>query len=64
MDNIAAVSKATEKATFATSVPLYYSYREDAVYTTPGEGRYLMTYLIRRCSPIEIVMAVNHYKDM
>lgn len=40
--------------------PLYYSPSEDAVYTTDGDGRYLVTYLIRHNTPKEIEDTVEY----
>lgn len=44
--------------------PLYYSVREDAVYTTAGDGRYHLTDLIRENTEKEIVEAVRKYMSM
>lgn len=41
--------------------PLYYSIREQAVYTEPGEGRYYVTDLIRENTEQEIKQAVMRY---
>jgi len=44
--------------------PLYYSVKENAVYTTGGSGRYYLTDLIRENTPKEIVAAVHKYMSM
>lgn len=38
--------------------PLYYSPKENAVYSTDGEERFFLTYLIRKNTPEEIEKTV------
>lgn len=44
--------------------PLYYSVKDDAVYTTEGSGRYYLTDLIRENTEQEIVATVHKYMSM
>ncbi len=44
--------------------PLYYSIREDAVYTSEGDGRYYLTDLIRENTEEEIVNTVRRFMSM
>lgn len=42
-------------------LPLYYSGDKDAVYTTPGNGRELVTHLLNPCKPKEIKEIVERW---
>ena len=44
--------------------PLYYSPKMDAVYSTPGDGRFLLTKLIRENTPKEIERTVYKFMAM
>lgn len=44
--------------------PLYYSIREDAVYTEPGDGRYYLTDLIRENTAEEIKHTVMRFMSL
>lgn len=44
--------------------PLYYSIRENAVYTEAGEGRYYLTDLIRKNTEKEIEVTVKRFMSM
>lgn len=44
--------------------PLYYSVKENAVYTSGGKDRYHLTDLIRENTPAEIVETVHKYMSM
>lgn len=46
------------------TMPIYYSIMEDAIYTTPGTGRYKVTELIRPNTEEEIKQAVNRWLAM
>lgn len=56
MNNTKQVSEAS-----ANGCKLYYSIREDAVYTQPGEGRWFLTELIRKNTEEEIVNTVRKF---
>lgn len=45
-------------------MPLYYSIVDNAVYTTPAQGRYYVTDLLRPNTPEEIETAVNRWLAM
>lgn len=60
MKNLEKLSKQSENGW----TPLYYSPKEDAVYNTDGEGRFLLTYLIRKNTPKEIEQTVIKYMAM
>ena len=60
MKNLEMVSKKSEKGI----TPLYYSIREDAVYTEEGEGRYYLTDLIRKNTEKEIEVTVKRFMSM
>ena len=64
MKNVKAVARASKKATFSQTVPLYYSVIENAVYTDNGDGRYHVTDLIRENSADEIVRTVMEFLAM
>lgn len=57
MENLKKVAEASKNG-----CKLYYSIRENAVFTTEGEGRYFLTELIRENTPEEIQKTV--YKFM
>ena len=44
--------------------PLFYSIRENAVYTEEGDGRYYLTDLIRENTEQEIKDAVRRFMSM
>lgn len=44
--------------------PLYYSIRENAVYTEAGDGRYYLTDLIRKNTEKEIEVTVKRFMSM
>ena len=60
MKNLKTVARASEKGV----TPIYYSIKEDAVYTKDGDGRYYVTDLIRANSEDEIVRAVRRWLSM
>ena len=67
MKNLASVAKKTQNVIcedWSTWLPLYYSFENDAVYTTEGEGRYLVTKLINPCSSAAVKAAVERWKRM
>lgn len=45
-----------------TWVNVYYSLTEDKVYDKPGDGRYLVCYLINPNTPEEVQEAVEDWK--
>lgn len=67
MKNLKKVSKATQKATARdrwTWVPLYYSIKNDAVYTTEGDDRLKVTELINPNTEQEIRETVEAWKRL
>lgn len=48
----------------STWIPLYYSFANDAVYSTAGEGRMLVTQLINPCDASGIKKAVERWKSL
>ena len=44
--------------------PLYYSIREDAVYSEAGDGRFYLTDLIRYNSEDEIAETVRYFLSL
>lgn len=60
MKNVKEVAERSKSGT----TPLYYSIREDAVYTTEGDGRYYLTDLIRENSEDEIVRTVRRFMSL
>lgn len=48
----------------STWVKLYYSIKEDTVYSGPGDGRYFICNLINPNSEYDIKKTVNHFMDM
>ena len=57
MKNLKTLSQKSSKGT----TPLYYSIRENAVYSTPGDGRYHLTDLIRYNTEKEIERTVKRF---
>lgn len=45
-------------------IPLYYSIREDKVYTSDGDGRYYVTNLINPNTEEDIKRAVRRWLSM
>ena len=60
MKNVKAVSNRSRQGI----TPLYYSVKEDAVYTEDGDGRYYLTDLIRENTEQEIIETVRKYMSM
>lgn len=58
MKNLKAVSRKSQET---NRLPLYYSFATDAVYTTPGDRRFFVTYLIRANTEAEIREAVSRW---
>lgn len=48
----------------STWIPLYYSFANDAVYTSEGDGRMLVTKLINPNEAADIIEAVERWKRM
>lgn len=57
MKNLDIIAKESAKGV----TPLYYSIRENAVYTEDGEDRYYITELIRKNTEEEIKRTVYRY---
>lgn len=57
------ISKVAERSAQGVT-PIYYSIKEDAVYTEDGDGRYYVTDLIRKNTEAEIVRAVRRWMAM
>lgn len=57
MKNLKTLSEESKKGT----TPLYYSIRENAVYSDPGDGRYHLTDLIRHNTEKEIERTVKRF---
>ena len=49
---------------FGQSMPIYYNIKEDAVYTSDGEGRYYITDLIRPNTEKEVIATVRKNMGM
>lgn len=65
MRNVKSVSKRTSGiGATVSSMPLYYSVRDDAVYTEPSRGRFFITDLIRPNSEREIINAVKYFLSL
>lgn len=67
MKNVAELAKKTESIKckdMKTWIPLYYSIREDAVFSDPGEGRYKLCNLINQNTGQDIIETVNHLMNM
>lgn len=60
MKNLKTVARASEKGV----TPIYYSIKENAVYTEDGDGRYYVTDLIRKNTEAEIVRAIKRWLAM
>ncbi len=61
MKGLKKVSEATKGINYASRIGLYYSIEKDTVYTTSGEGRHHITYLIRENTPEDIKEAVERF---
>lgn len=61
MKNLREMSHKTECCPALGTVPLYYSIKEDAVYSEDGEGRFYLTDLIRHNEPEEIEQTVRKF---
>ena len=64
MKGLKAVADKTKGIDYFSRIPLYYSIQKDTVYAKDGDGRYLVTYLIRENTTKEIVSAVNRWKAL
>ena len=67
MRNVKELSEKTQKIKYkdrSTWVTLYYSVKEDAVYSEQGEGRYKMCDLINPNTEQDIVEAVHYFMNM
>ena len=67
MRNVKALAEKTQKIICrdrSTWVTLYYSVREDAVYSEQGEGRYKMCDLINPNTEQDIVETVHYFMNM
>ena len=64
MRNLNAVATETREIRRGDRMSLYYSIANDAVYTTPAQGRYYVTDLLRPNTPEEIKTAVNRWLAM
>lgn len=64
MKGLKAVSNKTKRINYSSRVALYYSPSKDTVSTTAGEGKILLTYLIRENTPQEIEETVNRFKRL
>ena len=67
MKNLKEVSKVTQIWQSLSGgqniwVPLYYSYKKDAVYTNPGEDRELVTHLLNMVTPTQVEEIVKKWK--
>lgn len=60
MKNLKEVARESEKGV----TPIFYSIKEDAVYTSDGGGRYYVTDLIRPNTEEEIIEAVKRWLAM
>lgn len=64
LTKVANESKAAQAAVNGANIwlPLYYSDEKDAVYTTSGKDRELVTYLINENTATDIKEIVNRWK--
>ena len=60
MKGLKAISKLTEPRGCGQRTPLYFSIKEDKVYTEPGDDRFFITYLINPNTPKDIEETVKH----
>ena len=67
MKGLKKLSEQTQSINFrdrASWVKLYYSIKEDTVYSGPGDGRYFICNLINPNSEYDIKKTVNQFLDM
>ena len=67
MKNVKALSEKTQKIRCkdrSTWITLYYSVKEDAVYSDPGEGRFKMCDLINPNTEQDIIESVHYFLNM
>ena len=64
MKGLKAAAKKTKGINYSTRIPLYYNPQNDTVYTTAGENRRFLTYLIRENTPEEIESTVKRFMNL
>ena len=64
LDELAIATQNIEVNNKATWIPLYYSIREDKVYSEEGSGRFFITYLITPQTESDIAEAVRFGMSM
>ena len=64
MKNLKKLSDQTNFIILHGAVPLYYSIKEDAVYSEAGEGRFYLTDLIRYNTEDEIAETVRYFLSL
>jgi len=61
---VAVLSKNINNGDRSTWLPLYYSFKENAVYTSDGKGRMFVTNLINPNTETDIEEAVERWKRL
>ena len=64
MKNVERIADDSKMVCPIASLPLYYSIKEDAVFTEPGKDRFFVTHLINPNEPEDIIEVVERWKNL